>query len=194
MAAKSPEAIEHRRQACRDYYAQNREAMRAQQASYRERTKEEKAAADAAYYEQNGERVRQRLRDSYAALSTEERRERGRRARGTRDPETVRREKRDEWSRVRLEVIQGYGGHCACCGNDHMPHLTLDHVGGGGAQNRRVESNRSLYRRLRREGFPPGFRVLCFNCNYAAHLNGGECDCGLTVTREGVIEGHGCVS
>jgi hypothetical protein len=34
-----------------------------------------------------------------------------------------------------------------------------------------------VYLWLKREGFPAGFRVLCFNCNHAAHVNGGECGC-----------------
>lgn len=142
-----------------------------------------KKRGDAKHYAKNGDVIRTHVLDQFHALTPEEKLDLGRRRRLARDPEVVKREKRDEQARVKLDVIQGYGGECACCKNDHLPHLTIDHIEGGGSEHRRRENQRSFYRRLRREGFPPGYRVLCFNCNFAAHLNGGECDCGLTVTR-----------
>lgn len=78
--------------------------------------------------------------------------------------------------RMRDEVIAGYGGQCECCGTTFRPHLTLDHVNGGGGAERRAEPGQRLWRRLRREGFPPGYRVLCWNCNWAAHRL-GRCSC-----------------
>ena len=74
---------------------------------------------------------------------------------------------------LKQEVFAAYGGSvCVCCGEDHMEFLTIDHIGGDGAEHReKINGHRrngaNLYRWLRRENFPPGFRVLCMNCNFA---------------------------
>lgn len=80
-------------------------------------------------------------------------------------------------ARLRLEVIQAYGGHCACCGNGFLPHLTIDHIEGGGTQDRQTRTD-SFYVWLRREGFPSGYQVLCFNCNFTKWSQ-GECLCSV---------------
>jgi len=60
--------------------------------------------------------------------------------------------------------------------------LTLDHINGGGIRHRTAIANErgwknkvggvSFYRHLICLGFPPGYQVLCFNCNYSKHLLG----------------------
>lgn len=71
-------------------------------------------------------------------------------------------------------VLAAYGGACACCGETTPAFLTIDHVDGGGAEHRR-EVGRDIYRWLVREGFPDGFRLLCWNCNCGRERNGGMC-------------------
>lgn len=64
---------------------------------------------------------------------------------------------------------------CACCRETEEVFLTLDHIEGGGNADRRSRGHKGgtqAYRELKREGFPPGFRVLCWNCNFAYHLLG----------------------
>lgn len=78
------------------------------------------------------------------------------------------------WSRwaagQKREALMAYGGaRCACCGDEHFPFLTIDHIGGGGAAHRRVIRT-SLYRWLRDQRYPSGFRVLCMNCNFATRF------------------------
>lgn len=75
-----------------------------------------------------------------------------------------------------------YGGYrCACCGETHKEFLTLDHMGGNGAAHRREMFGANacgssvVYRYLVKNGFPPGYQVLCFNCNCGRQLNGGIC-------------------
>ena len=77
----------------------------------------------------------------------------------------------------RDQAFSAYGGPaCACCGESQSEFLTLDHIAGdGAAQDRQLGSRKSgdhLYRWLRKEGYPPGFRVLCFNCNCALGIYG----------------------
>lgn len=74
--------------------------------------------------------------------------------------------------RYKLPAMQAYGGPvCACCGESHIECLQIDHVNGDGATHRReiCGKNRSgnLYVWLRQNNYPPGFRVLCANCNFA---------------------------
>jgi bacterioferritin-associated ferredoxin len=83
-------------------------------------------------------------------------------------------EKNATWSKETLanlkqQIILGYGGKCACCGETTREFLSLDHV----IESRSEEKRRrgvvlhciSLYRSLIRAGFPPHFQILCFNCN-----------------------------
>lgn len=83
---------------------------------------------------------------------------------------------------VRLEVLAAYGGVCACCGEDYEPFLAIDHIGGDGASNRKREQGKVLHRRLRREGWPEGYQVLCMNCNWRKGT-GAACDCRSATVR-----------
>lgn len=85
--------------------------------------------------------------------------------------------------RIREAVFARYGNECACCGVSERAFLTLDHVNGDGAAERKVaaaELHRDprafagvgFYKWLRRQGFPDGYAVLCWNCNYAKHRLG----------------------
>lgn len=89
-----------------------------------------------------------------------------------------RRARRDERLRLRAAVLIAYSGEpptCACCGERQIEFLVLDHVNGGGNQLRKAEGHKGgtqQYRRLRSEGWPAGYRVLCWNCNAACGLYG----------------------
>ena len=76
-----------------------------------------------------------------------------------------------EQSRVlRMRVMHAYGGQsaaCRCCGETEPRFLTLDHVNNGGRAHRMAKGTQGVLRELQRSGFPPGFQVLCFNCNLA---------------------------
>jgi hypothetical protein len=75
-----------------------------------------------------------------------------------------RRTAKREFRRLKHDVIAAYGGKCACCGESGLPFLTLDHIDGTGKEHRSSLTS-SFYRWLRSNGFPPGFQVLCWNCN-----------------------------
>ena len=77
------------------------------------------------------------------------------------DPPERRRQRRAE---LRAKVFAHYGRSCACCGA--TAELTLGHPAGDGAQHRRElfgsqTGGHHFYRWLVREGFPPGYVVLC---------------------------------
>ena len=71
-------------------------------------------------------------------------------------------------------VIEHYGSRCACCGETEPIFLTMDHIDGGGTAHRE-SLNSGLYRWLIKNGFPDGFQVLCYNCNFGKSRNGGIC-------------------
>lgn len=93
----------------------------------------------------------------------------------------------------RLEAIYAYGGptpKCACpgCPENRLPFLSVDHINNGGNVHRaelahprdflpgktpvpnggKVSPGGGAYFRwLKENGYPPGYRVLCYNCNIA---------------------------
>lgn len=86
----------------------------------------------------------------------------------------IRQYNRDTHRRLREEVLAHYGGRCACCGEAQYEFLALDHLDGGGAADRRAAAgqNKHLWRWVKHQGLPAGFRVLCHNCNMAIGFYG----------------------
>jgi hypothetical protein len=75
---------------------------------------------------------------------------------------------------AKAEAMLAYGdGCCACCGEDNLDFLTLDHINGDGSadrgRGRGGNGGSSLYVKLRTRRFPDKdrYQVLCFNCNCA---------------------------
>lgn len=77
---------------------------------------------------------------------------------------------------AKLDAIRHYSKgamRCACCGESEIGFLNIDHMNGGGTKERKTTgrggSSFAIY--LRKRGFPPGYRILCYNCNCAlAHF------------------------
>lgn len=96
---------------------------------------------------------------------------------------------------AKLECYAAYGGaFCACCGEDDLVFLTLDHMNNDGGEHRRQLSGKNkgyggltFYRMLKRQGYPTGFQVLCFNCNVGRARNGGVCPHKLKYERSDAI-------
>lgn len=62
---------------------------------------------------------------------------------------------------------------CSCCGELNEEFLTIDHINGGGNKHRKslgLIGGRRFYQWLKKNGYPSGYRVLCFNCNMAFGL------------------------
>lgn len=95
---------------------------------------------------------------------------------------------------LKLAAFDAYGGRvCVCCQETHLEFLTIDHIvprsaakqrrtregvrDGEGVKSFRERSGRNskgqdLYRWMKAEGYPEGFRVLCVNCNFARGQHG----------------------
>jgi hypothetical protein len=85
------------------------------------------------------------------------------------DPEVLRAMWRRKEIRRRLLVLRVYSDGepaCSCCGETRLEFLAIDHIDGGGNLHRKkVGGGGHFYQHLVNEGFPPGYRVLCHNCN-----------------------------
>lgn len=69
---------------------------------------------------------------------------------------------------IRREVVEHYGGKCACCGEKEFRFMAIDHINGGGAQHRKSLGVTSIIPSwFKKNNYPPGFRILCHNCNMA---------------------------
>lgn len=89
--------------------------------------------------------------------------------------------------KLKRQVMDAYGGKCACCDESELVFLTIDHIDGNGAEHRREmgakragegrwgQAGAPTYRWLRDNNFPSGFQVLCANCNCGKQWNGGIC-------------------
>lgn len=79
--------------------------------------------------------------------------------------------------RVRDAAYAAYGGpKCACCGETEPRFLTIDHIDNDGHIHRKKHrSATNIYGWLKARKYPPGFQVLCANCNFGKALNGGTC-------------------
>jgi hypothetical protein len=77
--------------------------------------------------------------------------------------------------KLRYETFEHYGGaKCACCGETTYEFLCIDHINGGGNAHRRtiVTAGKNIYLYLKRNNYPPGYQVLCYNCNNAKGFYG----------------------
>lgn len=65
----------------------------------------------------------------------------------------------------RQEVLDHYGSVCACCGEGRWEFVAIDHIHGGGTEHRRKDRISDIYKWLKKNNYPEGYRVLCHNCN-----------------------------
>lgn len=89
----------------------------------------------------------------------------------------------------RESVLAYYGSLCICCGEKEIKFLCIDHINGGGNEHRReMTKNKSgnggnIYYWLVKNNFPPGFQILCHNCNMAKGFY-GECPHSKNLTKQ----------
>ena len=78
---------------------------------------------------------------------------------------------------IRNDVIQAYGGKCACCGEIKSQFLTIDHTNNDGNIERKLFKRNAvaILKKIQKENYPSSYQILCWNCNVARHINGGTC-------------------
>lgn len=83
--------------------------------------------------------------------------------------DTILKQKSKYRNQVKLDAMQHYGSICACCGETRIEFLSIDHIDGNGSNHKKEVSygrgGANFYIWLKKNNYPPGFRVLCHNCN-----------------------------
>ena len=124
------------------------------QRRYRKEHKEENIKANKKYRQNHKEAIRERRRKDYQ-LHKEKRKA----------------SQKDFRERCKVEILTTYSTgdipECVRCKITDIDVLTIDHVNGGGFQERKKlgVGGGGFYLWLKRQGFPKGYQVLCANCN-----------------------------
>jgi len=91
---------------------------------------------------------------------------------------------RQKAKKLKRQIVDHYGGKCACCGIYEIYFLTIDHINNDGykLKNREDGTKRKnrvsgylFYKQIIEDNFPNDLQILCFNCNTAKQHNGGVC-------------------
>src|SRR3990167_9620871 len=98
--------------------------------------------------------------------------------------------RRKHGRKIKDQAYLNYGGYkCVCCGEVEQTMLTIDHINNDGNKHRNLlnggrgrKASVDLYHWLKKNNYPDGFQVLCYNCNMSKHRNKGICSHKL---REG---------
>lgn len=71
--------------------------------------------------------------------------------------------------RLKMDIINNYGGCCQCCGERRFAFLTIDHINNDGAKHRKelgFNSSYWFYKWLQNNNYPKeNLQLLCYNCN-----------------------------
>lgn len=63
-------------------------------------------------------------------------------------------------------VFNMYGNKCACCGETNREFFAIDHLEGGGTQERKRLGTRGILIAASKDGFKKDkYQLLCHNCN-----------------------------
>jgi hypothetical protein len=82
---------------------------------------------------------------------------------------------KEGYLKAKMKVVTAYGGKCVCCGESIVEFLSVDHIRGDGAKQRRelkMSGGGQFYYWLINHNYPKDFQVLCMNCNHAKGTNG----------------------
>lgn len=98
------------------------------------------------------------------------------------NPEGHKGNQRRHYIRFKEAAFAGYGGTiCACCGETEPMFLSIDHVDNNQNEYAKLtmgghpHNGLRLWKWLHDNAYPPGFQVLCHNCNQGKRINGGVC-------------------
>lgn len=92
------------------------------------------------------------------------------------------RNQRDSRYRAKLEAFTHYSVKgvivCMRCGYSDIRALTLDHMGNNGLEHKKTINAKHprqvtgtlVYRDLKKKGWPEGYQILCYNCNWIKYM------------------------
>jgi hypothetical protein len=140
----------------RAYYQEHKETQRAKSQAYYQEHKEEHKESRRAYAKTYGAKHRTELSIREAAYRTLHK-------------ERITKRDAAHHRLIKMDALNAYGGpKCVCCGETLFEGLAIDHIAGDGAEHRRkTKTTSGMYHWLKKNGYPPGFQVLCATCNVA---------------------------
>jgi hypothetical protein len=104
---------------------------------------------------------------------------------------------RYEWLRKRKRaerdlVYRHYGGYqCARCPENDPDVLTIDHIHDNGAAHRKELKNHggsTMCTWLIKNGFPPGYQILCRNCNWRKYIRSKSSEGSETIPEGSTVK------
>lgn len=75
--------------------------------------------------------------------------------------------------KLKVRVIEMYGGACVCCGYTLVEFLTLDHITPLAESGEKVPIGNRYYH-IAEKGYDNNLQVLCYNCNLGKKTG---CEC-----------------
>ena len=96
-------------------------------------------------------------------------------------PDKLREKQQRRTKKLKLLVITHYSNgsmKCCCpkCNEDNMGFLSIDHINNNGTEERKKYGNGSrFYHWLIKNGYPEGYKVMCYNCNLGRAKNNDIC-------------------
>jgi hypothetical protein len=74
-------------------------------------------------------------------------------------------QKRDNLKCAVVNVLTDGEGTCRSCGQGDIDVLNVDHIDNDGKEHRKIVPTSNILRWLIQNDYPPGFQILCANCN-----------------------------
>lgn len=155
--------------------AQSAEQKKATKRAYYEAHKEERRAYQKAYYEAHKEELLPKYKarrtakaEQIAVVKKAYRESRKEEIAAYMKPYSQRRR-----LTRRLRIIEHLGGVCGRCGIDDWRVLQVDHVLGGGRQERLSSTSGDRYYDEIMESPPGKYQLLCANCHQIKHYEDG---------------------
>lgn len=143
----------NRKEYHKNWYIKNKERVTQRQKEYYQTRKEQKRKKQKEWEKKNPEKRR-----LYVKRWLENTR-----------PDYFKKYNKQKARENRLKVVEHYGGKCACCGEDKIEFLALDHINGDGqAERKRLKrGGSSFYSYVIKNKYPDRYRLLCHNCNFS---------------------------
>ena len=81
----------------------------------------------------------------------------------------IRKRHKENYDNIKTRIFNHYGHECKVCKENNFDLLCIDHINND-RYKYKIHSGIATYLWLIRNNFPPGFQVLCFNCNFKKEL------------------------
>jgi len=150
-------------------YQKNRTKILKREKNYREKNHDKVLAGKKKHYDQNQPRLTSEKREKY--WNNPEKYKAEARKSNKKNKIKIDRKKKETHQELRKRVLESYSKgkpKCVQCGVTGIPFLNMDHIDGRKQMETDWDTGK-FYRYLDKE-HPPGYQVLCYNCNMIKEL------------------------